>query len=125
MMPAGMPISAITTSPAFISAGGRTSGNFGAPSVTVTVASIESPIKSQVSARHARWHIDRDDRHAGFVDVGDDRLVETRQRRGQSRAENRIDDQIVAGDLGAMQLPRRLVRDFDDGLADAVRAPRD
>ena len=43
-------MSAITTSPAFISAGGRTSGSFGAARVTVTVASIESPITSHVSA---------------------------------------------------------------------------
>ena len=65
-------------------------------------------------------HVDRDDRHAGFVDVGDDRLVEAGQRRGQAGAEHRVDDQIVAGDLGAVQLPRRLVGDFDDGLADAA-----
>ena len=113
-------MSAITTSPAFISAGGSTSGSFGAASVTVTVASIESPIRSDVSALMPEGMSIGHDRHAGFVDVGDDRLVETGQRRGQAGAEHRVDDQIVAGDLGAVQLPRGFVGDFDDGLADAA-----
>ena len=43
-------MSAITMSPARVSAGGRTSGSFGAASVTVVPASIEAPIGSDVSA---------------------------------------------------------------------------
>ena len=43
---AGMPMSAMTTSPDFCSAGGRISGSLGAPSVTVTVASMQSPMRS-------------------------------------------------------------------------------
>ena len=117
-------MSAITTSPDFISAGGSTSGSFGAASVTVTVASIASPIRSRRVGRHAGRNVDRHDRHAGFVDVGDDRFVETGQRRRQARAEHRVDDQVVAGDLGAVQLPRRFVGDFDHRLADVVRGSR-
>src|SRR3712207_7340597 len=48
--PGGMPMSAITTSPHFCSAGGSSNGSFGAASVTVTAASIASPIRSDVSA---------------------------------------------------------------------------
>ena len=43
-------MSAMTMSPARVSAGGRTSGSFGAASVTVIAASIESPIGSAESA---------------------------------------------------------------------------
>ncbi len=41
----GMPMSAITTSPAYASPGGNTSGSFGAASVTVSDASMQSPIR--------------------------------------------------------------------------------
>ena len=50
MTSAGMPMSAMTMSPARVSPGGRTSGSFGAPSVTVVSASIDSPIGSTASA---------------------------------------------------------------------------
>ena len=46
----GMPMSAMTMSPACASPGGSTSGSFGAASVTVMPASIESPIGSAESA---------------------------------------------------------------------------
>ena len=46
----GMPMSAITTSPACASPGGSTSGSFGAASVTVIDASMQSPIRCGVSA---------------------------------------------------------------------------
>src|SRR5580765_3342399 len=45
-----MPMSAMTMSPARISAGGRTSGSFGAAIVTVKPASIDGPIGSGESA---------------------------------------------------------------------------
>ena len=67
-------MSAITMSPACSSAGGSTSGIFGAPSVTVIVASMQSPISSWRVGRHARRQVDRDDRQARRVHVGDDRL---------------------------------------------------
>src|SRR5436190_6490301 len=49
-MSPGMPMSAMTMSPARVSAGGRTSGSFGAASVTVSPASIDGPIGSAESA---------------------------------------------------------------------------
>ena len=71
----GMPMSAITTSPDICSAGGSTSGSFGAPSVTVTVASTQSPISSRVSADSPDGRsIDTIGSAAG-VEVGDHRLV--------------------------------------------------
>ncbi len=46
MMSIGMPMSAMTMSPAWFSAGGSTSASFGAPSVIVRPASIDGPIGS-------------------------------------------------------------------------------
>ena len=46
----GMPMSAMTMSPAWFSAGGSTNGNFGAASVTVVPAWMDSPIVSGESA---------------------------------------------------------------------------
>ncbi len=50
MTSSGMPISAMTMSPAWSSPGGSTSGSFGAASVTVTPASIDGPMGSAESA---------------------------------------------------------------------------
>ncbi len=50
MTSCGMPMSAMTTSPACASPGGSTSGSFGAASVTVIDASMQSPIRCGVSA---------------------------------------------------------------------------
>ena len=72
----GMPMSAITRSPACVSAGGRMSGIFGAPSVTVIDASIAVPSTYGGVGRDAGRQIDRDDRHAEAVDVGDDGFEE-------------------------------------------------
>ena len=66
----------------FISAGGRTSGSLGA-GVTVTVASIASPIRSLVSADMPEG-MSIDTIGTRFVDVGDHRLVEAGQRRRQA-----------------------------------------
>ena len=74
-------MSAMTRSPACASAGGRTSGSFGAASVTVIAASIASPIELGRVGRQAGRQIDRDDRNARGVDVGDDRLEQAGQRR--------------------------------------------
>ena len=111
-------MSAMTTSPAFCSAGGSTSGSFGAPSVTVTDASMQSPIRSGVSADMPDGQVDGDDRDAAGVEVGDDGLVQALERRAQARAEHRVDDEVVRAHLGEMQLPRALVGHFDDGHAE-------
>ena len=57
---------------ACVSAGGNTSGIFGAASVTVIDASMAGPSTSCAVGRHAGRQIDRHDRHAEPVDVGDD-----------------------------------------------------
>src|SRR5688500_5678352 len=46
----GMPMSAMTTSPAYASPGGRISGSFGTASVTVIEALMQSPMRCGVSA---------------------------------------------------------------------------
>ena len=70
----GMPMSAITMSPARVSAGGSTSDSFGAASVTVMPASIDGADRLVRVGRQAGRQIDGDDRNAGRVDVGDDGL---------------------------------------------------
>ena len=67
-------MSAMTMSPARVSAGGSTSGSFGAASVTVSPASIDSPIGSAESADRPDGRSIDDDRDAGRVHVGDHRL---------------------------------------------------
>ena len=57
---------------------------------------------------------------SGSVDVGDDGLEHAGERRAQAGAEDRVDDQRAAGDLGEVQLPRLLVVDLDDGDAEAA-----
>ena len=71
---AGMPMSAMTMSPARVSPGGRTSGSFGAPSVTVRPASIDGADRLRRIGRQAGRQIDRHDRNARRVDVGNHRL---------------------------------------------------
>ena len=70
---AGMPMSAMTMSPARVSAGGSTSGSFGAPSVTVSAGFDRLADRLRRVGRQARRQIDRHDRDARRVDVGDDR----------------------------------------------------
>ena len=70
----GMPMSAITMSPARVSAGGSTSGSFGAASVTVSPASIESPIGSGESADSPDGRSIATTGMPERVHVGDDRL---------------------------------------------------
>ena len=87
-------------------------------SVTVIAASMHSPIRSQVSALHAARQIDRDDRHAGRVHVGDDGLEHAGS--GAFSPVPKIASTISSctGDLGEVQLPRLLVGDLDDGSAE-------
>ena len=120
MSGAGMPMSAITRSPACASAGGNTSGIFGAASVTVIDASIAGRSSSARVGRQPGRQIDRDDRHAELVDVGHDRLEQPGQRPRKPGAESRVDDQIALGDFGEVQLPLLRVGDLDDGHADAA-----
>ena len=68
---AGMPMSAMTMSPARVSPGGSTSGSLGAPSVTVVSASIDSPIGSASSAERPDGRSIETTGDSGRVDVGD------------------------------------------------------
>ena len=113
-------MSAITRSPAWESAGGKTSGIFGAASVTVIVASIASPGELGGVGRETGRQIDRDDRHAELVDVGDDRLEQAGQPAAEPGAEHRVDDDVALGDFGEVQLPLLRVGDLDDRHADAA-----
>ena len=70
--------------------------------------------------RHPRRQVDRDDRNPAGVQVGDDRLVQPIERAAEAGPEQRVDDQIVPGNLGEMQLPLSLVVDLDDGDAEAA-----
>ena len=96
MTSSGMPMSATTRSPARSRAGGRTSGSFGAPSVTVSAAWMAGPITSCVSADRPLGRSIGDDRHRRAVDVGHDGLEQARQRRLQAGAEQRVDDEVVS-----------------------------
>ena len=112
-------MSAMTMSPARVSAGGSTSGSFGAPSVTVIPASIESPIVSWRVGRKPGRQVDRRRPESpDAVDVGDHRFHQPGQRRVQAGAEDRVDDQRAVADLGEVQLPRLAVGDLDDGDAE-------
>ncbi len=113
MTSVGMPISAMTMSPARVSAGGSTSASFGAPSVIVVSASIESPIGSCESADRPGWQIDGDDRNARSVHVGDDGFEQSGERCVEPGAEDGIDDQRAVGDLGEVQFPRLAVGHLD------------
>ena len=68
---------------------------------------------------HAGWQVDRDDRNAAGVEVGDHRLVKPLQGCAQPGAEHRIDHQVVRAHLGEMQLPGALVSHLDDGDPEA------
>ena len=111
-------MSAMTTSPACASPGGSTSGSFGAASVTVIDASMQSPIRCGVSADSPLGRSIDDDRDRRRVDVGDDRFHHPAKRRLQPGAEDRVDDQRALRDLGEVQLPALLVVDLDDGDAE-------
>jgi hypothetical protein len=115
MTSSGMPMSAMTMSPARSSAGGSTSGSFGAPSVTVTVASMQSPMSSCVSADMPDGTSIDTTGMPGSVHVGDHRLEHALERRAQARPEERVDDEVALRDLGEVQLPGLLVVDLDDG----------
>ena len=92
MTSSGMPMSAMTTSPARVSAGGSTSGSLGAASVTVSAGlDRRSPIGSCESADRPDGRSIDDDRNARRVDVGDDRLEQaaTAARSGRCRRSRR------------------------------------
>ena len=114
-------MSAMTRSPACVSAGGRTSGIFGAPSVTVIDASIASPSSSCVSADRPVGRSIATTGTPERVDVGDDRLeqpgqpaVETRCRRSRRRAGRTRE---ISREV---QLPLLRVGDLDDREAEAA-----
>ena len=113
-------MSAMTMSPARVSAGGSTSGSLGAASVTVRPASIDGADRLRRIGGEPRRQIDGDHRNARRVDVGDDRLDEAGHRRVQAGPEDRVDDQRAVADLGEVQLPGLAVGDLDDGQAEAA-----
>ena len=116
----GMPMSAMTMSPARVSAGGSTSGSFGAASVTVMLGFDRLADRIAGIGRQAGRQIDGDDRNARRVDVGDHAFDQAGDRRVEAGAEDRVDDERAVADLGEVQLPRLAVRDFDDGQAEAA-----
>ena len=73
-------MSAMTTSPACASPGGSTSGSFGAASVTVIDASMQSPIRCGVSADSPLGRSIETIGMSDGVDVGDDRLHHAAER---------------------------------------------
>ena len=115
MTSCGRPMSAITTSPAYASAGGSTSGSFGAARVTVIVASMQSPIRCGVSADTPLG------RSIDTIGISDALTSATTvsimpvSGDAETGPEDRIDDQRTLRDLGEMQLPTLLVADLHDG----------
>ena len=69
---------------------------------------------------HAARQVDRDNRDPRRVDVGDDGLHHSAERRLQTGTEDRIDDQGALRDLRKVQLPCLLVADLDDGDAETA-----
>ena len=116
----GIPMSAITMSPARVSAGGSTSDSFGAASVTVMPASMDVANRLVRIGGQSRRQIDGDDRDAGRVDVGDHGFEQAGERRVEPGAEDGVDDKRALADLGEVQLPGLAVGDLDDGQAEAA-----
>ena len=114
-------MSAMTSEPANASAGGSTSGSFGAPSVTVTrrVHGRTGHVGT-VRGQSAR-QIDRHDGPRGRVQIGHDRLREPGQRRVEPRPEQRVHDDVRAEHVRAVQLPRGGIADLDDVHAEIAQ----
>ena len=68
--------------------------------------------------RQPRGQVDRNDGNAGGVDVRDHGLEQPGERRVQAGAENRVDDQRAATDLGEVEFPGLAVGNLDDGQAE-------
>ena len=118
MTSCGMPMSAITTSPACASPGGRTSGSFGAASVTVIDASMQSPIRCGVSADSP---LGRSIDTIGMADaLTSATTVSIMPPSAAFSPVPKIASTISVhcGDLREVQLPALLVVDLDDGDAE-------
>jgi hypothetical protein len=70
--------------------------------------------------RETRGQVDRDNRHAQAVQVGDDGLEKPGERTAEAGAEDRVDDEIAVRELARVQLPLLRARDLDHGHADAA-----
>ena len=103
------------------SAGGSTSGIFGAASVTVIDASIASP---STSCESADTPVGRSIATTGTpeaVDVRHDGLEQPAQRDRGIPCRGSRPRSVALGDLAEVQLPFLRVRDLDDGQADAAQ----
>jgi len=124
MTSTGMPMSAMTMSPARTSAGMSTSGSLGRASVTVVPASIDSPIGKEESAERPDGKVDGDHGNIRPVDVGDHAFDQAADRRVEAGAEDRVDDDGAVA-TSEWQLPRLTVRHFHHGDAEPARGYRD
>ena len=113
-------MSAMTMSPARVSAGGRTSGSFGRRERHRQAGLDRVADRLRRIGRQAGRQIDRDHRDARRVDVGDDAFDQAGERRVEAGAEDRVHDQRAVADFGKVQLPRLAVGDLDDGQAEAA-----
>ena len=112
-------MSATTMLPARASPGGSTSGSFGAASVTVMCARMESPMGSA-------WSADSPLGRSTAVTGMPEELMSAAtvssmpgQRLFQAGAEDGVHDEIALRDFREVQLPRLLVRDLDHRDAEA------
>ena len=71
---------------------------------------MASPSTSCVVGGQAGRQIDRHDRHAEAVHVGDDGLEQPAQLSVEAGAEDGVDQQLALGDLAEVQLPLLRVR---------------
>ena len=112
-------MSAMTTSPASALAGGSTSGSFGAPSVTVIDASMQSPIRSGVSADSPLGRsIDTIGMSDALMSATTVSSIPASGATSSPVPKIASTISVHCGDLGEVQLPRLLVVDLDDGDAE-------
>ena len=103
-------MSAMTRSPAWRSAGGSTSGIFGAASVTVIDATMAPPSVSCESADRPGRQIHRHDRDGQIVDVGDDGFEQPGELAVKTGTEQRVHEEVALRDFREMQLPLLRIR---------------
>ena len=115
----GIPMSAITRSPACVSAGGNTSGIFGAASVTVIVASTAGPARPAVSAETP---VGRSIATIGTPSPFMSATTVSRSPESGPRkpsAEDRVNEHVAVRELGEMQFPLLRRRDLYHRHADS------
>ena len=115
----GMPMSAMTMSPARVSAGGSTSGSFGARERDGH-AGLDAVADRLVASRPTGPTAGRSTTTGMPEPLTSATTVSSRPDSGrvQAGAEDRVDDERAVADLGEVQLPRLAVGDLDDGEAE-------